>query len=248
MRLLVALAATGLLAAASTPALSQVLITSQSSPVTVDFSGFAGTGFIPAPAAGQLDSDTFAVTGMSDAACGFGGTCNTGDYARGISAGGATTGGVYAFDLGGGNAALGVFVTGADFTPGTLLVRIDNNTGGPIDTLDLDYDIIVFNNAPRANSFNLAFGSAAAGPFTAVPALDFTSPEAADTAPVAFAATARATTLSGLAANFQAGQSLFLQFSSNDVTGAGNRDMIGIDNLVVEATSVPVELMQFSVD
>jgi hypothetical protein len=247
MRLVLALTASGLLAAASSPSLAQLSITSQSSPVTVDFSGFDGTGFIPAPAAGQLDSDTYAVTGMSDAACGFGGTCNAGDYARGATAGGVVTGGVYAFTLGGGNTALGFQPGGTDFTPGTLLVRIDNNTGGPIDTLDLDYDIVVFNDSPRGNSFNLAYGFAPGGPFTAVPALDFTSTDVADMSP-AFVATPRSTTLSGLAATFQTGQSLYLQFTSDDSTGTGNRDEIGIDNLVVEATSVPVELMQFSVD
>lgn len=247
MRLALALAAAGLLAAGSTPAFAQLSITAQNTPVTVDFTGFAGAGFDVAPAAGQLDSDTYAVTGMSDAACGFGGTCTTGDYARGTTTGGVTSGGVYAFDLGAGNAALGFQPAGSDFTPGTLLVRIDNNTGDQIDTLDLSYDIIVFNDGDRGNSFNLAFGFAPGGPFTAVGALDFTSPQALDVAP-AYAATARSTTLGGLAANFQNGQSLYLQFSSDDVNGSGSRDEIGIDNLSIEATSVPVELMQFSVD
>lgn len=248
MRSVLALAATGLLAAASPTVLAQVAITSQSSPVTVDFNSFNGTGFAPAPGAGQLDSDTFSVTGLEDGACAFGATCSTGDFARGVTTGPTpTTGGIYAFDLGAGNAALGFQPTGGDFTPGTLLVRIDNTTGGPIDTLDLAYDIIVFNSGPRGNVFNLAYGFDAAGPFTAVAGLNFTSPDAAD-APPAFATTARTTTLSGLAADFQAGDSLFLQFSGNDSTGSGTRDKIGIDNLTVEATSVPVELMQFSVD
>jgi len=57
-----------------------------------------------------------------------------------------------------------------------------------------------------------------------------------------------ATTLASLAANFQDGQSLYLEFSSNDSTGSGSRDEIGLENLSVEATSVPVELMQFSID
>lgn len=33
---------------------------------TIDFAGFDASGFVPTPAAGQFDSDTWRVTGLSD--------------------------------------------------------------------------------------------------------------------------------------------------------------------------------------
>jgi hypothetical protein len=44
----------------------------QVTPIT--FTGFTGAGFAPTPAAGQLDSDLWRVTGLSDGAGTFGGT------------------------------------------------------------------------------------------------------------------------------------------------------------------------------
>ena len=50
---------------------------------TIDFTGFDGSGFAPAPAAGQLDSDDWRVTGFSAGSGTFGGTHTTNDFARG---------------------------------------------------------------------------------------------------------------------------------------------------------------------
>ena len=47
------------------------------------FDGFSGLGFSPSPATGQLDSDIFCVTGLSDGNLAFGDTATTGDFARG---------------------------------------------------------------------------------------------------------------------------------------------------------------------
>jgi hypothetical protein len=78
------------------PALAQLEITAIGSPVSIDFSGFMGSGFAPDPAADQLDSDTWSVTGLSDGDVEFGGSGLSGDFARGSTTGGVTTGGVYA--------------------------------------------------------------------------------------------------------------------------------------------------------
>jgi hypothetical protein len=63
----------------------------QATPVTLfseTFSGFDGSGFAPSPATGQLDSNVWRVTGMSDGNGTFGGTHDSGDFARGSSTGG----------------------------------------------------------------------------------------------------------------------------------------------------------------
>lgn len=76
-----------------------VSISTLDTPVTLDFTGFTGSGFQPVPAPGQLDSDDFVVHGLSDdSSPSFGDTLTSGDFARGgpIEAGEALFGGVYA--------------------------------------------------------------------------------------------------------------------------------------------------------
>ena len=194
-----------------------------------DFVGFTGAGFDANPSAGQLDSDVFRVIGLSDGTGTFGGTHDSGDFARGSSTGGETGGGIYAFDVGSGNIVLGVQPTGSDFTPGSFDARITNTSGSAITTLDVSYSIWVLNNAPRANSLNFEW-SLDDVTYTPVPALDFTSPGTADGTP-AWAATPLSTTLGGFTLN--PGESLFLRWSSNDVSGGGARDEFGLDDILV---------------
>ena len=86
------------------------------------FSGFAGAGFDASPDDGMLDSDTWIVTGLSDGDVDFGLCFTTGDFARGSTMGGITTGGVYAADILD-NQALMVQPGADDFTPEHLLCR-----------------------------------------------------------------------------------------------------------------------------
>ena len=68
-------------------------------PFTEDFSSFTGSGFTPTPAAGQLDSDDWSISGFGTNVA-FGGTGTSGDAARGTDTdGGVGTGGVYAFTV-----------------------------------------------------------------------------------------------------------------------------------------------------
>lgn len=201
-------------------------------PFSESFTGFTGIGFAPTPAAGQLDSDFWRVTGLSDGAGSFGGTHTTGDFARGTSTGGVATGGVYAFDVGGGNISLGIQPGGADFTPGTITLRIMNTTGSTITNLDVSYTIWYLNDQARANSLNFAH-SADDVTYTSVAALDFTTPEVADV--LDWQSTVRSTTLTGL--TIANGSTYYLQWQGDDVSGSGNRDEYGIDDVQV---SVPV--------
>lgn len=82
-------------------------ITDLNTPFLIDFDNtipgvnagaFAGAGFSPTPAAGQLNSNAFITGGWSDApgSIGFGATSpTTGDFARGINAGATGTGGIW---------------------------------------------------------------------------------------------------------------------------------------------------------
>lgn len=195
-----------------------------------DFQTFTGAGFSPTPAAGQLDSNIFISTGFSDGSVAFGDTQTTGDFARGQSTGGVTTGGVYAFDVdGAGNIAWGVQPGGSDWTPGTFKVKIQNNSGGDLNNFMVSYDIYVNNDQGRANSFNFAYSTDGSS-FTNDSALDYTSPGAADSN--GFVKVSRNTSIAVTVAN---GDYLYLEFSGDDVTGGGSRDEFAVDNIVVKA-------------
>jgi predicted extracellular nuclease len=212
---------------------SEDLVSLQFDTFIATFETFTGGGFAPAPAAGQLDSDLWRVTGLSDGDGTFGGTHDSGDFARGSSNGGVSTGGIYAFNVGGGNDILGVQPGSNDFTPGTITLQLTNNTGAPITDLDVSYDIWVFNDQPRANSLNFAYSTDDSS-YTPVSALDFTTPEAADGSP-AWQSQNQSTTITGL--NIPVDGSIFLQWQSNDISGSGSRDEFGIDNVTVTNSS-----------
>ncbi len=226
---------TGLLAcflAPIAPLSAQLSIPAVATPVSVDFTGYAGTGFQAIPDSGQLSSNDWAMTGMSDGALNFGDTRLTGDFARGITTGGVSTGGTYALNQSGDIAIL-FQPAGSDFNPGTLTLRLQNNTGAEIAELNVDYDIIVINNEDRANSFNFSYSTDNVS-YLPVPALDYTSPAARDAGAPPFAVP-RNTVLTGL--GVPDGAFIYLRWNSADVSGSGSRDELGLDNIVVSAAS-----------
>lgn len=199
-------------------------------PVVIDFTGFEGAGFATSPAANQLDADNWATTGFSDGAKDFGIENTSGDHARGSSSP-STTGGIYGVEYSTGDQALIIRPGGSDFTPGTLTLRIQNNTGQTITSLDLSYDIIVDNDNTRGNSWNFAY-SIDNSTYTAVEALDYTSADAAD---AGYQEIARSTTISGL--SLADGAFFYLQWQSDDVSGSGSRDELGIDDISITAST-----------
>ncbi|MEM6454243.1 MAG: hypothetical protein AAF772_04040 [Acidobacteriota bacterium] len=240
-----------LLALLAVPAGAQVVLTGIGATELLTFDEFLGTGFSPTPALGQLDSDTWSITGMSDGDLAFGAAATSGDFARGEALGAVSTGGIYSFDVGfveGSNPGLGFQPGGSDVTPGTFTLRVDNDSGDQIDEIDVRYDVYVFNDQPRANSVNFSF-SLDGVTFVPVPSLDFTSPATESTeGGTVWEANARSTTLTGLLSGFQDGDSIFLRWETDDVSGSGSRDQFALDNIEITATVVPVELTAFTID
>lgn len=225
----------GIIAAASfTSVQAQLQITAPNTPHTIDFNNFAGAGFSPTPAAGELDSDTWSVLGFDAGPLLFGGTGNTPstDFARGVSTGGITTGGVYAFDTGG-NIIYGIQPTGSDYTPGHTLLQIQNTSGAVIKDLTVSYDFYYQNNADRGNTWVLSYS-------TDTVSANFINTAAGDTTPAALNASAvwtsvaRTVTLTNV--NIPQNGLFYLRWSSNDLLGSGSRDEIGMDNIVLTAT------------
>ncbi|WP_176329699.1 ExeM/NucH family extracellular endonuclease [Thioflexithrix psekupsensis] len=202
-------------------------------PFSENFQNFTGSGFSPTPAAGQLDSDIWSIAGF-DTNVAFGGTETTTstDPTRGSSTGGVSTGGVYAFNTGS-SIALGVQPGGSDFTPGDFILRINNNTGSTVDSLDVSYKIWVRNDQARANSFNFSY-SVNGGAFTNVSALNFTSAATADATP-SWQSNDRSATLTSL--GLASGHNIELKWTGNDASGSGSRDEFALDDVSVSVSS-----------
>jgi hypothetical protein len=220
-------------------AIAQLSVDNLDQTYTIDFDNtvagvnedvFNGGGFASTPAAGQLDADAWAVEGMSDGNKPFGVENTTGDHARGTSVGGETTGGVWAFEVEAGNYALGVQPGGSDFTPGYFGFVLQNNSGSDVNFIEFSYDIWVYNDADRANSFNGEFSLDGInwGP---IPEMEFTTPELLDD-PVAWVKTEMA--VAGFFGTvLPDGGYLYFRWNSDDVSGSGSRDEIGLDNIQV---------------
>ncbi len=235
------------------PALAQVSISFNNTPVSENFNAFDGSGFSPTPSSGQLDSDSFVAQGFSDSGLDFGVTNTTGDFARDASAGGVSTGGIYSFETSTGDFSLGVQPIGTDFTPGSFIARYVNDTGGLIDDFNVEYEIKVYNDEDRSNSFNLSYassGTCETDPdpltFTAVLEADYSSPETAAVSP-SWQTINREVYISGL--SIADTECFYLRFTGDDVAGSGSRDEFALDDLSVTAnpaTPLPVELTSFT--
>ena len=212
---------------------AQWAISKQDSTYTIDFTGFNGSGFAPDPSAGQLGSDRWSVTGMSDGTLNFIGTQTTvsTDFTRGGSTGGVTTGGVYAFNTGSGNIILGVQPLGVDFTPGNIILRILNNTGAAITSFVFKYDIFFLNDQGRSSSLNFSY-STDSTVYTALSAENYTTTASSDITP-AWGQSKHSIYITGV--NIQPSARFYFKWTGDDVGGAGNRDEYGIDNIAFTA-------------
>ncbi len=191
---------------------------------------YDGSGFEPFPASGRLNSNTFATTGMSDGDSAFGDEAISGDFARGTSSGGVGTGGFYAFEVAPGNHAFGWQATGSDFAPGSITLRMQNQTGQEVTSIDVSYLIYQYNDQGRSSSLNFSY-SEGFNFYEAVPELDFTSTEVASGSPV-WEVFPRNTKIIPFEPIPQ-GEFFFLRWETADVGGSGSRDELALDNIRV---------------
>ncbi|WP_053976837.1 choice-of-anchor D domain-containing protein [Mangrovimonas xylaniphaga] len=223
----------------ATYSFGQLEIDSTGVPYTIDFdntltnvnnNAFTGSGWSPNPNSGQLDSDAWSHTGNSDGNLNFGDTGDSGDYAGGTSTYGESTGGWYAFSNNG-DIALGIQPGGSDWTPGDLTLRIQNNTGNLINSLELTYDILCFNDQERSNSFNFSHSDDNTT-YIHETTLDYNSPQVATDVLIT---SPKSITLTGLAV--ADGSFYYLRWSGDDISGSESRDEFAIDNISITAFS-----------
>ncbi|MGC6427152.1 MAG: PEP-CTERM sorting domain-containing protein [Akkermansiaceae bacterium] len=145
---------------------------------------------------------------------------------RGSSSGGVGTGGAYAFDVGGGNVALGVQPAGSDFTPGYFQLEVTNDSGAALTAVELGFTGYYYNDQPTANSLALSYSTDGTS-FIPIGGASFVSPELADaagwTVGVAYSGS--------VAVSIPDGGSLFLRWDGNDVSGSGARDEFALDDV-----------------
>ncbi len=215
---------------------STLLITFDETVEDVNEGQYDGTGLNPNPAAGQLDADAWQIIGIAGDTSEFGTVQEAGDYARGTSSGGVTTGGLYAFDVGGGNRVFGWQASDNDLTPGSFTLRLINVGDELINQLDLDYEIWVYNDAAKSNSCNFSYSLDGIN-FTDVSALDLASTETADGSP-AWEQFDRSTLFNDL--RWVTGDTLYLRWSTDEVSGSGSNDQLALDNIRLQSRSAEI--------
>jgi len=188
---------------------------------------FAGTGLAGLPSLGQLDSDSWLIAGFSDGDTQAGQDYTNGDLARGVHAGGVTTGGLYAFETSPTNRILGAQATGTDFTPGWIQLSVATTVAEQFWTLGFDWWVL--NDKPRSTRLRTEVSKDGAN-FKSLDAVELTTPITAD-ASAAWQATTRSITLDLEAPT----ENLWIRWSASDFAGSGSRDEFGIDNIAIQA-------------
>jgi hypothetical protein len=196
----------------------------------VNNGSFTGTGFAAVPTAGQLDANAFAIDGLQDATTIFGEEQSGNDFGKGISSGGTTSGGIYAFEVAANDYALGIQPTGNDFTPGTIHLQFTNNTGAIVTDVSLAYEVYFFNNETRSNDFICSHGPDTSS-LTTVSASRIYSGLESDAVPV-WERNVVAIELTGL--SIPAGGTYVIAWTSVD-EGGGSSDEIALDNIQIIA-------------
>lgn len=189
---------------------------------------FSGMGVNPNPIIGQLDSDAWAFNGFSDGGLNFGSSGLSGDYLRGSSAGGITVGGLYSFEISSGDFALGFQSTDGDMTPGTITLRIQNNTLETINGLSISYNLFFFDDGDRSSSIQFSH-SADDLSYTSEMTLDQSTPLGISS--LFWSQTSQGIDLSGL--DIAPGDFYFFRWSFDDDLGTGSRDEIAINNIQI---------------
>lgn len=216
---------------------AQVSITATGSPVGIDISDFTGAGFQPGGGGGTLNSDIFAAEGFSTGGVNFGETALAGDLARGTAElGTITTGGIYALAI---PAPVHIWIqpTADDFTPGSITVRLQNNTAVTLGEMQINYTAWASNDEDRSNNLVCTYSTNNVDYFP-IAGAEFISPDSADLLlyEVPFEVTATGFSVAP-------GEYFYVRWTGNDVGGGGSRDEFGLTGFeftAFEAGATPV--------
>lgn len=215
-------------------------ITAQNTAFKIDFdttvaginnSAYDGAGFASAPEPGELDSDGFVISSFTTGAAPFGTepTEDSPEYGNGVSEGDVTDGGFYAFEVAPGNRTLGFQPSIEGYGTGSTTLRLQNQTGVTITSLNVGYTVYIYNDEAGINTYDFLY-SANNSTYTSVTAFAQSSTVGADAAP-GWKAHCRVTTIS---VSIAPGAFYYLRWNSQN--GAGTAyDEIGLDDITVVA-------------
>jgi hypothetical protein len=212
------------------------IITFENSLAGVNDSTYTGTGITPNPNPGQLNSQSWAITGFTDGVLNFGDTKTTGDFAQGKTSTAASTAGLYAFVINN-NTTFGIQPTDNDFTPGHITFRFQNNTGVTIDSLIVAYKVYIKNNENRSSTFNFSH-SPNHTTYQSENSLDLTS-ESTSVSPAQWLLNYRVIKLINL--NIAPSAYYYIRWSSDDNGGSGSRDELALDDITLIANPLDVK-------
>ena len=150
---------------------------------------------------------------------------------RGVSNGGVTTGGCYAWETAAGNRSIGCQPTTDKFTPGWIQASFSNSSHRAYRFLKIQFDAVCLNNENRSSTLNLEL-RLSSGRVVPVAAAAFQSDEAAGLS-ASWTRTQR-TCCIAIPEPIQNGQSFSLRWIVDDKGGSGSRDEYGIDNIEVK--------------
>lgn len=184
----------------------------------VDFNSFAGSA-VTLP-----DGVTVSKTGQ-DAML-----PDDADY-RGVSTGGVTTGGCYAWDTGAGDRALGYQPTEEEFTPGYFQVAVSNATGVAFLFLKVEFEVVCLNNADRASSLKLMLAVNGVD-FLPVDGMEYVTTQTQDSGPKW--SRVKMQCYIKLNSPLPAGGTFALRWVGADAGGSGSRDEYGLSSIAVK--------------
>ncbi|MFZ1693437.1 MAG: lamin tail domain-containing protein [Flavobacteriales bacterium] len=248
---LIAIGAPSLLAA-------QASLTALNAPLVIDFTntvdGVHNGSFqcLPtmgsqSPEAGELDTDAWdyyydgSTANAIGTASNFPGTLPTGN---GYAEGSAMLTGANATAING-QFAFGFQPTGGHFTAGNITLRVQNNTGSAMEQVAVAYQVGVFNDMARSNSFTLYWSATnATGSYAPIASSQVASPADADAVPQ-WEVTDVSVTINGF--SIANGGFIYLRWVGDDISGSGTRDEFALTNIFITAQNASGPVLTASI-
>lgn len=216
----------------------------------VNLDTFQGSGISKIAELGQLDSDSWAFTGFTSGPLVFGALTSLEDssYENGTSDGDEVDTGMYAFNVGTAideNYTLGIQPGGTDFNPGTITLRIHNQTGVPMTSVNIGYKVYVYNDQASSTkiAFNYSSDHSGTGTYSSpITTLDVDSPTTADLAP-GWKAYYRVATINSL--NIAKDKYFYIRWTGSSSPTTGLIDEFAIDDIEVIAGTTANPIANF---
>ena len=215
-----------------TAANTEFKITFDSSVEGINNGAYDGAAFGPAPEVGELNSNGITMSAYTTGATTFGleAVEDSPEFGNGISDGGVTDGGVYAFEVSPGNRTFGFQPSTDGYGTGSTTIRMQNQTGVNITSLNVGYTTYIYNDEAGIQSYNFSH-SANNSTYTSTTVFNMQSTVGAEAAP-GWKAHARVITLTGL--TIVPGSYYYIRFNNQNVSGTAFDEM-ALDDISVVA-------------